>query len=90
MAYTYCNQCGHRNPPESNFCSSCGSALDVLDASPIGVVLVDRAMPGPDGLWLLEQIRARFPNIAMILATGDDSIPSRFTKFSSALSDGAK
>jgi pSer/pThr/pTyr-binding forkhead associated (FHA) protein len=23
----YCNQCGHRNPPGSNFCSSCGAAL---------------------------------------------------------------
>jgi pSer/pThr/pTyr-binding forkhead associated (FHA) protein len=23
-----CNQCGHRNQPGSNFCSSCGAALD--------------------------------------------------------------
>ena len=23
----FCNQCGHRNPPDSNFCSSCGAAL---------------------------------------------------------------
>jgi pSer/pThr/pTyr-binding forkhead associated (FHA) protein len=28
-AYVFCNQCGHRNPPESNFCSSCGAALDL-------------------------------------------------------------
>ena len=28
MAYVFCNQCGHRNPPDSSFCSSCGSALD--------------------------------------------------------------
>ncbi len=25
----FCNQCGHRNPPASNFCSSCGAALDL-------------------------------------------------------------
>lgn len=25
----FCNQCGHRNPARSNFCSSCGSPLDV-------------------------------------------------------------
>ncbi|GAC1542622.1 MAG: hypothetical protein NVS3B12_30760 [Acidimicrobiales bacterium] len=25
----FCNQCGHRNPAGSNFCSSCGSALEV-------------------------------------------------------------
>ena len=23
----FCNNCGHRNPDESNFCSSCGSVL---------------------------------------------------------------
>lgn len=27
VADVFCNQCGHRNPPESNFCSSCGAAL---------------------------------------------------------------
>ena len=25
----FCNQCGHRNPTGSNFCSSCGAALEV-------------------------------------------------------------
>ena len=29
MADVFCNQCGHRNPTNSNFCSSCGAALDV-------------------------------------------------------------
>jgi len=29
VAYLFCNQCGHRNPPASNFCSSCGAPLDV-------------------------------------------------------------
>ncbi len=24
----YCNKCGHRNPEGSNFCSSCGTALE--------------------------------------------------------------
>jgi FHA domain/zinc-ribbon domain len=27
LADVFCNQCGHRNPPGSNFCSSCGAAL---------------------------------------------------------------
>lgn len=26
----FCNQCGHRNPAGSNFCSSCGSVLEPL------------------------------------------------------------
>jgi hypothetical protein len=27
----FCNQCGHRNPPGSNFCSSCGAALNLAE-----------------------------------------------------------
>ena len=48
--YTFCNQCGHRNPPESNFCSSCGSPLDVLDDRTITLTAVDplQDAPGPD------------------------------------------
>ena len=41
MAYTFCNQCGHRNPPESNFCSSCGSELDNLDDRTVTFAAVD-------------------------------------------------
>jgi len=29
VADVFCNNCGHRNPPGANFCSSCGSPLDV-------------------------------------------------------------
>lgn len=28
MSYVFCNQCGHRNPPVSTFCSACGGVLD--------------------------------------------------------------
>lgn len=28
MADVYCNNCGHRNPLGSNFCSSCGAVLE--------------------------------------------------------------
>lgn len=50
MSYTFCNQCGHRNPPDSNFCSSCGSPLDVLDDRTITLTAVDplQDAPGPD------------------------------------------
>lgn len=41
MAYVFCNQCGHRNPPGSNFCSNCGSALDMLDDRTITLTAVD-------------------------------------------------
>ncbi|MGH9183234.1 MAG: FHA domain-containing protein [Acidimicrobiales bacterium] len=29
MGAIFCNQCGHQNPDNANFCSSCGAALDV-------------------------------------------------------------
>ena len=28
MTGVFCNQCGHRNPARSNFCSSCGAVLE--------------------------------------------------------------
>lgn len=27
MDDVFCNNCGHRNPPDANFCSSCGAVL---------------------------------------------------------------
>jgi hypothetical protein len=29
VSTVFCNQCGHRNPAGSNFCSSCGAALEL-------------------------------------------------------------
>ena len=48
--YVFCNQCGHRNPPTSAFCSSCGSPLDSLDDRTITLTAVDplQDAPGPD------------------------------------------
>ncbi len=49
-AYVFCNQCGHRNPPSSSFCSSCGAPLDSLDDRTITLTTVDplQDAPGPD------------------------------------------
>ena len=41
MAYVHCNQCGHRNPPESTFCSSCGTVLDSLHDHTVTLSKVD-------------------------------------------------
>ena len=50
MAYVFCNQCGHRNPPESGFCSSCGGVLDHIDDHTITIAKVDPLQEaiGPD------------------------------------------
>jgi len=50
MAYVFCNQCGHRNPPDAAFCSSCGGVLDRLTDHTITLAKVDplQEAPGPD------------------------------------------
>jgi pSer/pThr/pTyr-binding forkhead associated (FHA) protein len=51
VAFLFCNRCGHRNPPESNFCSSCGAPLDVArEDRTIVFHAVDplQDAPGPD------------------------------------------
>ena len=49
MAYLFCNQCGHRNPPGSLFCSSCGWALDSVSNRTVTLARVDPSQdaPGP-------------------------------------------
>jgi pSer/pThr/pTyr-binding forkhead associated (FHA) protein len=50
VAYVFCNHCGHRNPPDSMFCSSCGSALDLKGDRTITLTAVDplQDSAGPD------------------------------------------
>ena len=47
MAYLFCNQCGHRNPPSSGFCSSCGSVLDNIDDRTVTLINVDPLQESP-------------------------------------------
>ena len=50
MAYVFCNQCGHRNPPDSGFCSSCGNVLDRIADHTVTLAKVDplQDAPGPE------------------------------------------
>lgn len=41
MKYVFCNSCGHRNPPASAFCSSCGSVLDQSSEHTVFIVKGD-------------------------------------------------
>jgi len=36
----FCNKCGHRNPPGSNFCASCGAALDRTSDEPTTITFL--------------------------------------------------
>lgn len=51
-------------------------ALGMMSAEPADIAIVDLRMPGRDGLWLTEQIRRRWSNTAIIIATGVDDLMS--------------
>lgn len=55
---------------------SAEEALSVLAQSPeVKVVIADLQMPGHGGAWLVDQMRDRFPSIAVVLATADPHVP---------------
>ncbi len=69
----FCNNCGHRNPPASNFCSSCGAPLEhggddatitlvpVEGAGEVGEDEITVGLEGlPDGVGML--VVKRGPN----------------------------
>jgi putative nucleotidyltransferase with HDIG domain len=43
----------------------------VVDHPDIDVVISDIHMPGVDGIWLLGELRRRFPDIGVLMLTGD-------------------
>ena len=47
-------------------------ALEYMTATPAAAVLCDIKMPGHDGLWLAERLRAKWPRAAIIMATAVD------------------
>jgi CheY-like chemotaxis protein len=47
-------------------------AVEFMLARPASVVLCDVRMPEPDGLWLAEQLRARWPDTPVVMTTAAD------------------
>jgi DNA-binding NtrC family response regulator len=45
-------------------------ALEAMHAEPVEILLAGIRMPGHDGFWLVERVRAHWPQTAIILATG--------------------
>jgi len=52
MTEIFCSRCGHRNPSESNFCSSCGATLDAAEDHPTAAFQLDA--PGGDEATSIE------------------------------------
>lgn len=78
-AYVFCNHCGHRNPPESNFCSSCGSPLDVLDDRTITLTAIDprQDAPGPDD-DLVVPVGELDRGVGVLIVRAGSQVGSRF------------
>ena len=79
MAYVFCNSCGHRNPPNSSFCSSCGAVLDLPDERTVVIAQVDpmQDLPGPS-----DNASIRLGDIgehAVLVIRSGDLTGSRFT-----------
>jgi CheY-like chemotaxis protein len=53
------------------------TALTLLAEGPVDAAICDILMPGHDGVWLIDQMRQDYPNVAIVIATGiSDMTPS--------------
>ena len=67
--------------------ASGAEALATLARAPFDVVLTDLRMGGMDGLSLMERIRVRFPETAIILMTGAATVESAVSALKGGASD---
>lgn len=75
----FCPNCGHRNPPGVNFCSSCGAAMvtSAPDTS-VSTTPVEDLVDGPDELapvGLMELPRG----VALLVVARGSDVGARFT-----------
>jgi DNA-binding NtrC family response regulator len=54
--------------------SSATQALEMMMVETPAIVLLDINMPGHDGLWLAERIRAKWTGIPIIMVSGKDDL----------------
>lgn len=54
---------------ESREAVSADDAIGQMQANPASIMLCDVMMPGHDGIWLAEQVRTRWPQTLVIMAS---------------------
>ncbi len=55
--------------------ATAAAALEDMQTTPADIVWCDVRMTGNTGVWLTDQLRTRFPETAIILATSDRTVP---------------
>ncbi len=54
---------------EAKEAANADDALEIMTANPAEIILCDVMMPVHDGIWLAEQVRSRWPQTAVIMAS---------------------
>jgi CheY-like chemotaxis protein len=64
----------------SETANSAARALSILQNEPFDVMVTDHAMPVMTGAQLLRETRARYPKMAVVLATGFAELPDQISE----------
>ncbi len=79
MEYVYCNACGHRNPPQSVFCSACGTVLDAPTHRTIVLPKTDALQDAPGSADnAVFNVREVAPGEVMLVVRQGDVMGTRF------------
>ncbi len=54
---------------EAKEAGNADDAIEIMTAAPADIMLCDVMMPVHDGIWLAEQVRSRWPQTAVIMAS---------------------
>jgi CheY-like chemotaxis protein len=54
---------------EAKEAGNADEAVEIMSAEPADIILCDVMMPVHDGIWLAEQVRNRWPQTAVIMAS---------------------
>lgn len=55
--------------------ASAEEAIEQMASDPAAVVVCDVGLPGRDGVWLARELTEKYPQSAVVLATGSASVP---------------
>lgn len=67
-------RCLERSGYATKQAEGAAQALEMMVAQPASLVLCDIRMPGQDGLWLVERMRAHWPTTPVVMATAIDDM----------------